>query len=398
MKLLIYSHFFGPSVGGVETVVASLADGLACHVAETGTRDFEVTLVTETASDGREDVSEPYRVIRRPSRWKLVKLVWQNDIVHLAGPAFLPLMLAKMLRKPTVIEHHGYQSVCPNGLLLLQPDVEVCPGYFQARKYRRCLSCQAAQIGYIRSLMSLMLQWPRYLLSRVSSVNIAVSDHVRRRLRLPRTSVIYHGVELPTGETDVNPEDSTAMRFAYVGRFVTEKGVRTLLEAARRLSETQEKFELLLIGDGPLRSELESVTDSTGLRDRLRFLGFLDQRRLEHALRDVSVVIMPTISEETAGLAALEQMSRGRLVIASAIGGLQEAVGDAGLLFTPGNAAELADRMRSVLENPQLINSLGKAARARASQMFELSRMIREHAEIYRSLLATSKGNRTESE
>ena len=246
--------------------------------------------------------------------------------------------------------------------------------------------------------MSLMLQWPRYLLSRVSSVNIAVSDHVRWRLRLPRTSVIYHGVELPTGETDVNPEDSTAMRFAYVGRFVTEKGVRTLLEAARRLSETQEKFELLLIGDGPLRSELESVTDSTGLRDRLRFLGFLDQRRLEHALRDVSVVIMPTISEETAGLAALEQMSRGRLVIASAIGGLQEAVGDAGLLFTPGNAAELADRMRSVLENPQLINSLGKAARARASQMFELSRMIREHAEIYRSLLATSKGNRTESE
>ena len=393
MRLLIYSHFFRPSVGGVETIVATLADGLARLGAGTGKPDFDVTLVTETASDSREDLTEPYRVIRLPALWELIKLIRQSDIVHLAGPAFLPLILARILHKPTVIEHHGYQSICLNGQLLLQPELEVCPGYFQARKYNRCLSCEAAQVGYIRGFKSLMLQWPRYLLSYISSVNIAVSDHVRRRLNLPRTFVVYHGVELPTGEVGVSLEDSGAMRFAYVGRFVTEKGVRTLLEAARIVATTRVDFEVLLIGDGPLRSELQSVIDSTGLKDRVQVLGFLDQRRLQEALRNVPVVIMPTISEETAGLAALEQMSRGRLVIASAIGGLKEAVVDAGLLFTPGNAAELADRMRSVLENPKLIDSLGKAAQLRASKMFEVNRMIREHVEIYRSLCATESGN-----
>jgi glycosyltransferase involved in cell wall biosynthesis len=88
--------------------------------------------------------------------------------------------------------------------------------------------------------------------------------------------------------------------------------------------------------------------------------------------------------EETAGLAAIEQMMRGRLVIAADIGGLAEVLGDTGLKFVPGNTASLADCLRSVIENPALISSYGDKARNRALQLFKRSRMIAEHAQIYR--------------
>src|ERR1700680_2198041 len=93
---------------------------------------------------------------------------------------------------------------------------------------------------------------------------------------------------------------------------------------------------------------------------------------------------IPSTWEETAGLAAIEQMMRGRLVIAADIGGLAEVVGDTGLKFAPGNAVSLADCLRSVIENPALIGSYGEKARARALQLFQRSKMIIEHAQIYR--------------
>jgi len=90
------------------------------------------------------------------------------------------------------------------------------------------------------------------------------------------------------------------------------------------------------------------------------------------------------VCEETAGLAAIEQMMRGRLVIASKIGGLAEVVDDAGLQFPPGNAEALADCMRSVMQDASIIDSIGPKARARALKLFLRARMVEEHAVEYR--------------
>jgi glycosyltransferase involved in cell wall biosynthesis len=103
-----------------------------------------------------------------------------------------------------------------------------------------------------------------------------------------------------------------------------------------------------------------------------------------HALRDVSVVVMPSTGEETAGLAAIEQMMRGRLVIAADIGGLTEVLGDTGLEFAAGDAVSLVDWLRTVIENPAFIDSFVEKARSRALQLFQRSGMITEHAQIYR--------------
>jgi glycosyltransferase involved in cell wall biosynthesis len=98
---------------------------------------------------------------------------------------------------------------------------------------------------------------------------------------------------------------------------------------------------------------------------------------------------MPSVWEETAGLSAIEQMMRGKLVIVSAIGGLQEVVGDTGLTFPPGDANALAECMRSVIDNPASLLDLGKKARDRALALFERQRMIDEHASVYRRVVRT---------
>ncbi len=95
---------------------------------------------------------------------------------------------------------------------------------------------------------------------------------------------------------------------------------------------------------------------------------------------------MPSTWEETAGLSAIEQMMRGRLVIASDIGGLGEIVADAGLKFPAGDAAALADQMKKVIQHNAEVPALGKAAQARAHSLFLADRMASDHASAYQKL------------
>lgn len=71
MKLLLYSHFFAPSVGGTETIVLSLARGLAELRKTSGLSEFEVTLVTQTPADNFDDRLLPFQVLRQPSLGQL---------------------------------------------------------------------------------------------------------------------------------------------------------------------------------------------------------------------------------------------------------------------------------------------------------------------------------------
>src|SRR5262249_55627922 len=149
-------------------------------------------------------------------------------------PSFLPMLLAWLLRRPFVVEHHTYQAICPNGLLIHQPDRSVCPGHFQARNYTECWKCQSAELSRIRSLINMLAAFPRNALVRRASANIAVSEHVRRRVTAPRTSVVLHGIDATLEAPAASPHGLPVhrkLRFAFVGRFVPEKGISVFVEA-----------------------------------------------------------------------------------------------------------------------------------------------------------------------
>jgi glycosyltransferase involved in cell wall biosynthesis len=385
MKLLFYSHSFAPNIGGVESIALSLLCGLVDRRAANGPR-FDLTVATQTPAADFNDGGLPFPVVRRPNTLQLWDLIRTADVVHLAGPALLPLVLTHVSRRPLVVEHHGYQAICLNGVLVQQPAATICPGHFQAGNYSQCLRCRARETSWWRSVVDLLAMFPRHYLARHAARNIAISAHVQRRHVLPNATVIYYGLEKepPRGNSfNLISSANRKVRFAYVGRLVPEKGLPVLLRAAELLKSKLNQFEILFVGDGPERHSLERLAQQTGLREIVRCTGFLSGATLTRELRDVDVVVMPSAWEETAGLAAIEQMMRGRLVIASRIGGLGEIVGDAGLTFESGNAPELAQCLDRVLENPSLIDTFGGKARERAQQLFLRERMIAEHVAVY---------------
>ena len=384
MRLLLYSHFFPPSIGGVETSVLSLADGLSKRRTAGGDIEFDVTVATNTPAGSFDDASLSFRVSRKPTWLHLWKQIRRSDIIHLAGPSLAPMLLACLARKSFIIEHHGYQAICPNGLLLHLPDRAICPGHFMAGRYSKCIRCQRQELSLLNTIKSLLLMFPRRLLSVLATHNIAITNHVGARVRLPRTSTIYYGVDTLAKEESGAPSYTPArISFAFLGRFVQEKGIPILLQAAQQLADEGFAFDLQLIGDGPQRPRIEAMIRRSSLGDRVQLLGALTGRALADALRQVQVVVVPSVWEEAAGLAAIEPMMRGKAVIACEIGGLAEVVADSGFVFPVGNAQALADLMRQILLDPAQCQKLATTSRKRASSLFDLRRMIDEHAELY---------------
>jgi len=371
-----------------------LAQGLARASSPAAGETVHITIVTATAPDGMDDAALPFRVVRRPGFVALLKLLWEADMIHLAGPCFLPMVMGLALRKPGVVEHHGYQAVCPNGLLFYEPTKSICPGHFMARRYHKCLGCNAESVGWIGSVAKLLLTIPRRWACQHLAANIAVSNHVQNRIDLVRIRVIYHGIPDPLCGREQHAEDCVATHsrpptFAYVGRLVSEKGLDLLVEAAHRLDADHRSFTIKFIGDGPERPRLQADALAFGLRNSVVFTGYLKEADFDSALEDVDAVVMPSIWEETAGLSAIEHMMRGRLVIAADVGGLGEMVGEAGMKFPVGDVEGLASCMRRVLDQPSLTKELGEKANERALRLFPEARMVAEHVALYRELLQT---------
>lgn len=384
MNILIYTDIFAPSIGGVQTITAVLAQGLAERPASANGRaaaSNDVTVVTQTPAESFDDSRFAFCVVRRPGAQRLFRLVRSADIVHVVGPAILPMAMGLFLRKPVVVEHHGYQAVCPSGIYLHQPDGELCPGHFTSGNYLECLRCQAVEVSRWTSARNILLMFPRRWLAKRVTANVGPSDHTGSRIALPHTQTIYHGIEDPLAPASRLFIPPTC--FAYLGRLVPEKGVDLLLRAAASVKRDGRDFRIKIIGDGSERPGLEGLAEKLGLQDRVKFFGYQKGQELAENLSDVSVSVIPSRWEEVAGLAAIEPMMRGTLVLAAEIGGLGEMVGDTGMKFPPGDANALAACMLRVIDNPDLIRSLGVAARQRALQIFSKEEMMQQHLALY---------------
>ena len=386
---MIYTQAWAPLVGGVQTVTRDLATGL-CDWARTHPGEaIDVTVVTQTPAGDMNDAELPFRVVRQSGMWKLLSLIRSADILHIANPAFVPLALGWLLGKRVVLEHDGYQSACPNGLLIFQPDRSVCPGHYLARRYAKCIQCNAGEMGWRKSVLSLLFTFPRRWLARRVAVNIAPTRHVGKRVALPKTRFIPHGVPRYSSAA-ISPSQPANSHdvpyFAYAGRLVVEKGLPVLLRACSILSEQGLLFHLKIVGDGTERIQLERMAGELGLESRVEFLGSALVENIPRLLSGTVAVIIPSIWEDVAPLVAYEQLMHGHLVITSDIGGLGEIVDGLGLKFPPGDAEALAVCMRRVLEDPDLVTSFRRMASQRAQESFTLERMVADHLFVFKEL------------
>lgn len=391
MKILIYSEYFLPVIGGVQTFTDLLAKGLSeanTAIVAGDAAQTEATVVTNSRRGEMDDGKLSYGVIRRPTFGKLVRCIREADLVHVEGPCFLPMLVSWMIRKPYVVEHHVYQAICPNGLLFKNPGETPCAGHFDRREYAECLRCCAVTMGRTGAVRALLLAFPRRWLCKRATVNVMVTNHVKRRLRMPNSVVIYCGIDDPEpASADATVRTSDIIEFGYVGRLVAEKGLLLLIEAANQLAKEGNRYRLTFVGDGPERARLEALVLKYDLCEHVHFAGEKRGTDFVRVANEIDVTIMPSIWEETAGLAAIEQMMRGRLIIAADIGGLGEIVDGAGLKFKPGDWQNLAVQMRRVIEDPSLVKTIGSAARARAEEFFRRDLMINRQLDLCRQVV-----------
>jgi glycogen(starch) synthase len=384
MKLLFYSHFFAPSIGGVETIVRSLAAGLAELTAPGGASEFELTLVTQTPPADFDDQSLNFRVVRQPPLSDLRRLIASSDVVHIAGPAILPLFFSLLARKPVVVEHHGFQTICPNGQLLIEPHGAPCPGHFMAGRHAECWRCNSAP-GWLASRKLWLLTFVRRFLCQRAAANITPTRWLGELVQLPRITPIPHGLAPFAPRTSPLPSSAPPV-ILFQGRLVTTKGVPLLLRAARILREQGRSFALLIIGDGPELASLQKFVRESGLQEVVHFTGRLAAPELESAFARASLVVVPSLGGEVFGLVVAESMQRGLPVVASDLGAFTEVLGDSGMIFRTGDARHLAEVLDSVLNDAHRAADLGHRAALRAHQCFALTAMVEAHAALYRRI------------
>jgi glycogen(starch) synthase len=389
MKLLLYSHYFPPSIGGVETIVLSIARGLAGLRDSNGAPQFEITLVTQTPAGNYDDNANPFRTIRKPDFVRLWRFVRGSDLAHIAGPALAPLILCLFARKPFVVEHHGFQTICPNGQLLIEPAGVPCPGHFMAGRHEECLRCNSNQ-GWAASYRLWLLTFVRRFLCARATANITPTQWLGGLTQLPRTVAVPHGLEPGEAVSRSAPRSSTPV-IAFLGRLVTTKGVRVLFEAAHILSEQNRSFKLLIIGDGPERDSLEEFARELTLDGQICFAGRLNGTQLDAALTRASAVVVPSLGGEVFGLVLAENMLRALPLVASDLGAFVEVLGDSGLTFRTGDSLALAGSLARLLDDPSSANNLGQRGRERALDFCNEGRMIEAHARVYRNVFEAAK-------
>ena len=235
----------------------------------------------------------------------------------------------------------------------------------------------------------------RLVFDRLADEVNAVCEFSARALRdkdgfvRRNVEVIPNGIDLPRyaavdrvaarAALDLDP----ARRYVTtVARFHPVKDHQTLLSGFAEVARVRTDVDLLLVGDGPLRSELEHRVAELGVADRVRFMGVRED--VEQILRASDVFTLTSLSE-AASITLLEAMGSELPVVVTAVGGNPEIVRDGtdGLLVPRRSSSGLARAILKILDDGELARSFGRAGAERVRSHFRLDDTIGRYFDLY---------------
>lgn len=320
-------------------------------------------------------------------RRRLLEL--KPDIVHVHNvfPLISPSVLIECRRAdvPIVMTVHNYRLVCPNGLFLRNGKIcEKCAG---GREWwcflKNCEGSWFKSLGY--ALRNYIARVRRYFLDNVS-IYYAQTEFQRRRLiqeGFPADRVCVVPNMVASKEVEVAKDPGQYVGF--VGRISPEKGIDTLIEAARACPDIQFKAA------GSYNRVPDIVTKAP---HNFNFSGHLDKEQLDKFYVNSRIIVLCSICYEGFPSVLLEAMLHGKPVVSSRIGGLPEIVDDAVtvLLFKPGNADDLAAKIRYLWDRPELCHKMGRAARGKVLQEYSPHKYYKRLMAIYRKATEFGSG------
>jgi len=306
------------------------------------------------------------------------------DIVHvhntfpLVSPSVYPA--ARRGGAAVVQTLHNFRLFCVQAMLLRNQAVcEDCLGKSPWRGvlhacYRDSRAGSAIAAGMLtlhRALGTYRRQVSRY---------IALNDFCRQKFiqaGLPAERIVIK----PNFVDICAPEpDRPRQGGLFVGRLSVEKGIEVLARAM----ESNAQFALDVIGTGPAQALLQDVPG-------VRLSGWQEAGTIHERMRAAAWIVMPSIWYENFPRVLLEAYACGLPVIASRLGALAELVrdGETGLLFEPGNATDLSEKMKWAAQHPSVMRRIGHAARLEYERRYTPDSNVQQLLEIYRQAVAT---------
>jgi len=381
MRLLQVFNQYRSLFGGEETVVQQIAD----MVEKNG---GEARLLIRSSRGLSKSVSGKARAffsgVYNPLAYRTMARLLANsppDIAHVHNlyPLFSPSVLVALRRAkiPVVMTVHNHFHTCPTAAHFYQG--RVCERCVGGREYhcvlQNCRGSIPESLNY--ALRSTIARKFRLFTDNVSIV-IALNEFARNRL--VRAGFDPEQVVALPNTVDLPPTPADASRGDYVvfsGRMCPEKGADTLLEAARAAPD----IPVRLLGGGPTQKEHIRTAPPNAM-----FLGQVPSDRVTKEYRSARFMVVPSRWFEGCPLVILEAMSHGLPVIASRIGGLPELVDDGitGLLFEPGNAEELAKKMKAMWQDPERCREMGVEGRRKVERDFNKENYWNRLRAIYR--------------
>lgn len=245
--------------------------------------------------------------------------------------------------------------------------------------------------------------WPNRVLNRNwTDYSIVVCDTVRQTLAAQKTfdgsrmCSIHNGVDPTHYAPDSEARASARAEFGYTdehivcgiaARLVSAKGHEFLLKAAAQLIKDFPNLRLLLLGQGDLKPELETLVNDLGIASIVQFAGFRND--MPRCTQAFDIGVLPSIDCDTSSFSLKEEMAAEKPIVASDHGGLPEIItnGVEGFVVPSGTVEPLADALRRLLENPDLRREMGAAGAKRVAQDFSVTVFAQRTVDAYHRAL-----------
>src|SRR5205814_8578227 len=194
---------------------------------------------------------------------------------------------------------------------------------------------------------------------------------------------VYNGIDLERFPVPLLPPANSVPRIVTVGRLVTFKGFEQLIDACAELGRRGVDFICEIIGDGPLRENLQAKINKLNLSSRLTLLGSLSQCGVFEKLQAVDIFALASVTDRQGAsdvfpTVIMEAMSAARPVVSTRLAGIPELVvhEETGFLVQPGDTMALVEALEQLIRNPELRLRYGRAGRMRIEQHFRIEQTI----------------------
>jgi len=400
MKVLMVNKFLYPN-GGSETYIFKLGDYLISqgHEVQYFGMEHEGRCVGNHAEVYTSDMdfhggsklsklTYPIKTIYSSEARKKIRLVlddFQPDVAHLNNFNYqlTPSIILEIVkwRKQNcrscriVLTAHDYQLICPNHMLNNPNTHENCEkcldGHFMNCMKGKCIHGSTAKSA-IGAMEAFFWKWKgvyKYIDTIICPSNFLKSKMDTNPLFRDKTIAMYNFVDR------VEWKDTAKKEYVlYFGRFSEEKGTQVLVDACRLLPE----IPFVFAGSGSLESLFEGVGN-------IECVGFQSGDALDKLIREARFSICPSVVNENCPFSVMESQERGTPVVGSKVGGVPELIepGVTGELFESGNAAALAETIRNLWDDEELLRTYSENCRVLKRD---------DVGTYYEKLLGTSRG------